>query len=193
MFELEPKNSIFSPVLNKWLGFAKKSTTLIWKPFKKVADWTDKLPHFDLFFCGFCFIFVPLILTYVAIYLAIMLVELAILVLTLIIMVFIFLLIGIWPALIVAFSVLIISIYRMPMNIWSHFLIIYRTVILAKSLKFLNFLLILPVHLLIPFGSFLLTLVSGLVCCIGYCIIGIIQMIFFIVTMNLEGFEIYKH
>ena len=167
------KKSLFLPVLKTWLKLAQKSTDIIWKPFCTVYDCFSELPNASLFFCGFCFLFVPPIIAYTCIYLAFMLLELALLFVILLAMASIFILIGIWPAFIVSIGALSISIFRFPFNICSHVLVIYRTVVLSKSLKFVNFLLIPIIHVLIPPCVFLLTLISGLACCIGFCLSGL--------------------
>ena len=163
---------LYKPVLEDWWEIAGRTSVLIWKPFGHVCDFFKKIPNWELYFCGFSFLLIPLIIVYTLIYLAIIILELALLLIILMLMAMIFILIGIWPAFIVSFCVFFISIFRLPINMFYHFLVIYRTVILTKSLKMVNFLLIPIIHLLIPPCSFLLTLISGLACCLGYCLSG---------------------
>ena len=62
----------------------------------------------------------------------------------------IFLLLGVWPALIISFSVTGISVLRIPWNIFYHCLVTYRTVMLRRSLKLWSFILVPPTHFIVP-------------------------------------------
>ena len=69
-----------------------------------------------------------------------------------------FLLIGIWPAFINSIGVFAISIYGLPLNIYTHLLVTWRTIMLSKSLKLFSFILFPVIHILVP----ACTLIAGL-------------------------------
>ena len=152
-------SSLFKPLLD-WSGeVLEHSAKWMGKPFWKTCDQFEKLPNAGLFFCGFSIVLVPLIVAFFATFLAVLLAEVIVFAIVGFIIGSIFVLIGVWPAFIVSVGVTGITIIRLPLNIYYHCLITYRTVMLRQNVKLLSFILLPIIHILIPPVVFLLSLV----------------------------------
>ena len=68
--------------------------------------------------------------------------------------------IGIWPAFIIAVSVTVITIVTLPQNMFYHALVTYRSVMLRRNLKILNFLLLPITHALVPPVTLIVALIA---------------------------------
>ena len=149
-------SSLFEPYLEVWGETLEHSAKCMWKPFKSIANCFGDLPNSGLFFCGFSIILVPLIIAYFTIFLGVLLAEIIFFAIVGFFIGLCFVLVGIWPSLILTVGITGITIIRMPLNIYYHCLITYRTVMLRRNIKLLSFILLPITHLLIPPVVFIL-------------------------------------
>ena len=84
----------------------------------------------------------------------------------------VFILVGVWAGPITAFGLTVISILRIPHNLFYHAVITYRTVMLRTYLKITTFLLLPFVHLLVPIFTFLCSLLYFTLKYCGVSMIG---------------------
>jgi len=148
-----------SPFMDAAGNVLEHSAKCIWKPFEKICDAFGKLPNAGLYFCGFSAILIPLIIAFFTFFLGFLLSEVIILASLGFLIGLIFLLIGIWPSLIIALDITGITIIRLPLNMYYHFLVTYRTVMLRRNIKIISFILLPIVHLLIPPITLILALI----------------------------------
>ena len=152
------RRSLFGPCLDKFgdiLSFTWKTLT---KPYKKAERSFQKLNNAGLYFCGFSIILVPVLIVHWAIIFGIILAELGVQFVLLISLGLIYVLAGIWPAFIISFGFTGITMLRLPLNMYYHCLVTFRTVMLRRSLKIVSFLLLPLVHLLVPPVTFIVCL-----------------------------------
>ena len=159
------RDDLLKPILKKFGHFIGDTADFIGKPFCKIWDWYWDLPNAGLFFCGFCFIFVTLIAIYLAVFLAVILTEIVVFFVLANLIGLAFTLIGIWPAFICTFGVTGITIIRLPTNVYRHYLVTYRTVMLTRSLKLFSFFLIPIIHIFVPIVTFFICICSFLPVC----------------------------
>ena len=158
--QLMGSDSLFKPILKQWRNILGDTGHFFWSPFIDLWRQFCKLDNACLYCCGFFFIFGSLNAAYLAILLAVLLIEFLIILIISLLIGLSFILVGIWPAFICIFGITGIVIIRTPKNIFNHFMVTYRTVVLTKSLKILSFLLIPFAHLLAPLITFLVCLVA---------------------------------
>eukprot|EP00092_Neocalanus_flemingeri_P014434 GFUD01015573.1.p1 GENE.GFUD01015573.1~~GFUD01015573.1.p1 ORF type:complete len:737 (+),score=107.38 GFUD01015573.1:170-2380(+) len=150
--------SFCQPFENAAGEILKHSAKCLYKPYKEISKAFGKLPNAGLYFCGFSIILVPLIVAYWTILLGFLLAEVIIFAAFGFLLGVFFFLLGVWPSLIVTLGTTGITIIRLPMNIYYHCLVTYRTVMLRRNIKLLSFILIPIVHLLIPPVTFIIAL-----------------------------------
>ena len=71
----------------------------------------------------------------------------------------VFVALGPWPSLLCTVEITALSVITLPVNIYTHLLVTYRTVMLRPTLKLINVILC-PVLLLTPVATFLFCLVQ---------------------------------
>ena len=122
------------------------------------------LPNAAIWACGFIVILAPIyvgyFLTVLGLLLAINVIIAAFFVMIELTLGLIFLMIGIWPAFIIAVSVTVITIVTLPQNMFYHALVTYRSVMLRRNLKILNFLLLPITHALVPPVTLIVALIA---------------------------------
>ena len=153
------KESLFKPLVKSSVNALSKTFYCFYKPFYYIGEAFSKLPNSGLYFCGFSLILVPLIVGYWVLALTFLITEVLILCHLGLILGLFFALIGVWAGPISALGLTGISLTRLPMNLFYHGAVTYRTVILRSNLKILSFLLLPIIRLLIPIFTFLLSLV----------------------------------
>lgn len=152
-------SSLFGPFLEVWGNTLEHSAKCMFKPYESISDCFCDLPNSGLFFCGFSIILVPLIIAYWVIFLGVLLAEIILFAIVGFCIGLCFVLVGIWPSLILAVGITGITIIRMPLNIFYHCLITYRTVMLRRNIKLLSIVLLPTIHLLIPPVVFILCII----------------------------------
>ena len=152
--------SLFKPILRRWRKIIGNTADFIMDPFIDVWDKFWDLENAGLYCCGFFFIFGLIVLAYLVFVLTVILTEFFIFLFIGLLIGLSFTLFGIWPAFICTVGITGIVIIRIPKNIFQHFLITYRTVVISRSLKLLSFFLIPIIHLLVPVATFLVCIVA---------------------------------
>ena len=86
---------------------------------------------------------------------------------------FVFLALGIWPGILISLDVAAISVFRIPWNVFYHFLIISKNLRTGNLIKAITFFLLLPVQALAPVLLWVGSLGAALVHCFTLSLLGV--------------------
>ena len=116
--------------------------------FSKLFESTDE--ETELWLCACCFVWIPFWMVYMCLFAAVFAALSTVAFCIGYIQALIFLAIGVWPGLVVAVRVILLSIWRLPWNLFYHLDITWRIIEQGHWIKAASVFLLLPCHLLAP-------------------------------------------